>query len=131
MKTFQAPFVHGLSIAEKKRPPTVMVGGFLMGWNQAISCLNMSGGSARESNPPTPLVTRHNGFEVRCYSYQGVRLVPPSWEITPGLYQYVLLVGCNREKFGHFCVTFLAVQSVLPSTLRSLGTTIFKSGQVC
>ena len=23
------------------------------------------GGSARESNPPTPLVTRHNGFEVR------------------------------------------------------------------
>jgi len=22
------------------------------------------GGSARESNPPTPLVTRHNGFEV-------------------------------------------------------------------
>ena len=24
-----------------------------------------SGGSARESNPPTPLVTRHNGFEVR------------------------------------------------------------------
>ena len=25
----------------------------------------LSGGSARESNPPTPLVTRHNGFEVR------------------------------------------------------------------
>ena len=24
-----------------------------------------AGGSARESNPPTPLVTRHNGFEVR------------------------------------------------------------------
>jgi len=24
------------------------------------------GGSARESNPPTPLVTRHNGFEGRC-----------------------------------------------------------------
>ena len=23
------------------------------------------GGSARESNPPTPLVTRHNGFEER------------------------------------------------------------------
>ena len=23
------------------------------------------GGSARESNPPTPFVTRHNGFEVR------------------------------------------------------------------
>ena len=23
------------------------------------------GGSARESNPPTPLFTRHNGFEVR------------------------------------------------------------------
>jgi hypothetical protein len=23
------------------------------------------GGSARESNPPTPLVTRHNGFVVR------------------------------------------------------------------
>ena len=131
MKTFQAPFVHGLSIAEKKRPPTVMVGGFLMGWNQAISCLNMSGGSARESNRPTPLVTRHNGFEVRCYSYQGVRLVPPSWEITPGLYQYVRLVGCSREKFGHFYVTFGVVLSVLPSTLRSLGTTIFKSGQVC
>ena len=131
MKTFQAPFVHGLSIAEKKRPPTVMVGGFLMGWNQAISCLNMSGGSARESNPPTPLVTRHNGFEVRSYSYQCVRLVPPSWEITPGLYQYALLVGCNREKFGHFCVSFGVVLSVLPSTLRSLGTTIFKSGQVC
>ena len=131
MKTFQAPFVHGLFIAEKKRPPTVMVGGFLMGWNQAISCLNMSGGSARESNPPTPLVTRHNGFEVRSYSYQCVRLVPPSWEITPGLYQYVLLVGCNREKFGHFCVSFWVVLSVLPSTLRSLGTTIFKSGQVC
>ena len=44
MKTFQAPFVHGLSIAEKKRPPTVMVGGFLMGWNQAIPCLNMLAG---------------------------------------------------------------------------------------
>ena len=25
----------------------------------------ITGGSARESNPPTPLVTRHNGFEVR------------------------------------------------------------------
>ena len=25
----------------------------------------LSGGSARESNPPTLLVTRHNGFEVR------------------------------------------------------------------
>ena len=23
------------------------------------------GGSGRESNPPTPLLTRHNGFEVR------------------------------------------------------------------
>ena len=23
------------------------------------------GGSVRESNPPTPLITRHNGFEVR------------------------------------------------------------------
>jgi len=75
VKTFQAPFVHGLCIAEKKSPPTVMVGGFLMGWNQAISCLNMSGGSARESNRPTPLVTRHNGFEVRSYSYQCVVLV--------------------------------------------------------
>ena len=32
--------------------------------NQVISCLNLVGGSARESNPPTPLVTRHNGFEV-------------------------------------------------------------------
>ena len=29
------------------------------------SPLSFSGGSARESNPPTPLVTRHNGFEVR------------------------------------------------------------------
>ena len=27
-----------------------------------------AGGSARESHPPTPLVTRHNGFEVRSYS---------------------------------------------------------------
>jgi hypothetical protein len=41
--------------------------------------LELSGGSARESNSPTPLVTRHNGFEVRCYSYQGVRLAPGTW----------------------------------------------------
>ena len=34
------------------------------------------GGSARESNPPTPLVTRHNGFEVRRRVYQGVRTGP-------------------------------------------------------
>ncbi len=34
------------------------------------------GGSARESNPPTPLVTRHNGFEVR----KGHRAAP---ELTP------------------------------------------------
>ena len=27
MKAFQARFVHGLSIADKKRPPTVMIGG--------------------------------------------------------------------------------------------------------
>ena len=49
----------------QRKPPAVMVRGFLIGGNQVISCLNMSGGSARESNPPTPLVTRHNGFEVR------------------------------------------------------------------
>ena len=30
-----------------------------------------AGGSARESNPPTPLVTRHNGFEVAAFG--GVR----------------------------------------------------------
>lgn len=38
-----------------KRPPSKMA-------STAVIC---AGGSARESNPPTPLVTRHNGFEVR------------------------------------------------------------------
>jgi len=53
VKTFQAPFVHGLSIAEKKRPPTVMVGGFLMGWNRVISCLIMSTGvRGSQTDPP-------------------------------------------------------------------------------
>jgi hypothetical protein len=58
-----------------------MVEGFLIVRNHVTSCLYMSGGSARESNPPTPLVTKHNGFEVRSYSYQGVRLAPPTWQI--------------------------------------------------
>jgi hypothetical protein len=39
--------------------------GLILSRNQVTSCLKLSGGSARESNPPTPLVTRHNGFEVR------------------------------------------------------------------
>jgi hypothetical protein len=52
VKTFQAPFVHGLSIAEKKRPPTVMVGGFLMGWNRMISCLIMSPGVRGSQTDP-------------------------------------------------------------------------------
>ena len=43
---------------QEKRPPAKMA-----------SSLDIEasyvGGSARESNPPTPLVTRHNGFEVR------------------------------------------------------------------
>src|SRR5687768_12728244 len=33
--------------------------------HQVSNNLRLAGGSARESNPPTPLVTRHNGFEVR------------------------------------------------------------------
>ena len=48
-----------------------------MAFNQAFeACTNfempdlrdlqqIGGGSARESNPPTPLLTRHNGFEDR------------------------------------------------------------------
>jgi hypothetical protein len=51
------------------------------------------GGSARESNPPTTLVTRHNGFEVRSYSHQCVRIAPPTWQITPRLYQCLHPVG--------------------------------------
>jgi hypothetical protein len=57
--TFCPWIVHS---GEKETPDCNGRGG--IGGNQAISCLNMSGGSARESNPPTPLVTRHNGFEV-------------------------------------------------------------------
>ena len=40
---------------QTERPPIKM----------ASPGINHIGGSARESNPPTPLVTRHNGFEVR------------------------------------------------------------------
>ena len=63
MKTFQAPFVRGLSIAEKKRPPTVMVGGFLMGWNEVISCPIMLAGVLGCRTRPAPIDTRHNGFK--------------------------------------------------------------------
>ena len=91
-----------------------MARGLILSRNQAISCLNMSGGSARESNPPTPLVTRHNGFEVRSYSYQCVRLAPPTWQLTPRLYQCVRLVGSSRGKFSHIFshLVWLVVDSI-------------------
>jgi len=38
------------------------------------SCLKEYGGSARESNPPTPRFTRHNGFEaVKLTRYGEIR----------------------------------------------------------
>ena len=63
--------------------------GSILSRNQVISCLYISGGSASESNPPTSLVAMHNGFEIRCYSYQPVRLGPLTWGNRRGLYQYV------------------------------------------
>jgi len=63
-----------------------------------------------ESNPPTPLVTRHNGFEVRSYSYQCVRLGPLTWEIRRGLYQCVRLVGSSGRKFSHFFSHLLGLE---------------------
>ena len=42
--------------SQAKRPPQSTV---------SLGVPKNVGGSARESNPPTPLVTRHNGFEVR------------------------------------------------------------------
>ena len=40
-----------------KRPPQEMA-------SVVYSVPRFDGGSARETNPPTPLVTRHNGFEA-------------------------------------------------------------------
>jgi hypothetical protein len=47
--------------------------------NQSIVCLSLYVESASKSNPPILIVTMHNGFEVRAYSYQYVFLVPLSW----------------------------------------------------
>ena len=63
MKTFQAPFVHGLSIAEKKRPPDCNGRGFSYGLKSGDSVPNNVNGSARESNRPARTVTRHNDFK--------------------------------------------------------------------
>ncbi len=41
-------------VGREERPPS----------RTASPSYEIIGGSARESNPPTPLVTRHNGFEV-------------------------------------------------------------------
>ena len=51
----------GGAVAGQRQAPTLLASGrALVGIVKG-----MPGGSARESNPPTPLVTRHNGFEVR------------------------------------------------------------------
>ena len=41
-----------------------MVGGFFLADIRGFHAYKLASGSARESNPPIPLVTRHNGFEV-------------------------------------------------------------------
>ena len=41
-----------------------MVGGFFLAEIRGLYAYKLSSGNARESNPPTQLVTRHNGFEV-------------------------------------------------------------------
>ena len=51
-------FVNSEGLAQRETAPMMMP-------LQREITLNTVGGSARESNPPTPLVTRHNGFEVR------------------------------------------------------------------
>ena len=44
------------------------------------------GGNARESNPPTPLVTRHNGFEVAARAelnqMRVIEIGPLDWTLT-------------------------------------------------
>ena len=64
------------------------------------------GGSARESNPPTPLVTRHNGFEVCRKAYQWVLLAVSSLLIISETPACVHLVRSNPRKFVHIPCTF-------------------------
>ena len=85
----------------KTKPPTITIGGFLIGRNQAISCLELSGGGARESNPPTLLVTRHNGFEVRQWAYQWGFLTPLRSKSMPRTPQSVQLVVSSGGKYNH------------------------------
>jgi hypothetical protein len=63
-----------VTVYYETKPPTITAEGFVIGRNQSISWFNMSGGSAMESNPPTPIVTRHNGSEVTHKAWYPVML---------------------------------------------------------
>ena len=66
---FPSTFCPWIVHSGEKETPDCNGRGFSYGLESGDPMPEYVGGSARESNPPTPLVTRHNGFEARSYSY--------------------------------------------------------------